>query len=180
MTDRSPPRLSELTRALPGFDPAAVTFEQARGLLAAMVDPIAETEACPLAEALDRILGQDLVSPIDVPAHDNAAMDGYSLRAADLDPAAETRLAIVAEALAGRPCPIMPGHGEAVRIMTGAMMPAGHDTVIPQELCRVEARSLRIPPGQRPLSNCRLRERTCAPVKRRSARARGSAPRNSD
>jgi molybdopterin molybdotransferase len=157
MTAPSPPRLTELTRALPGFNPAAVTIEQARALLAAMVVPIAETEACAIGEALDRILAGDLISPINVPAHDNAAMDGFSVQAADLDPKGETRLAIVAESLAGRPCPIAPGPGQAVRIMTGAMMPAGHDTVVPRELCRVEGRSLGIPPGQLVRSNCRMR-----------------------
>jgi molybdopterin molybdotransferase len=157
MTAPSPPRLKELTRALPGFNPAAVTLEQARALLAAMVVPIAETEACAIGEALDRILAGDLISPINVPAHDNAAMDGFSVQAADLDPKGETRLVIVAESLAGRPCPIAPGPGQAVRIMTGAMMPAGHDTVVPRELCRVEGRSLGIPPGQLARSNCRMR-----------------------
>jgi molybdopterin molybdotransferase len=157
MTAPSPPRLTELTRALPGFNPAAVTLEQARALLAAMVVPIAETEACAIGEALDRILAGDLISPINVPAHDNAAMDGFSVQAADLDPKGETRLVIVAESLAGRPCPIAPGPGQAVRIMTGAMMPAGHDTVVPRELCRVEGRSLGIPPGQLARSNCRMR-----------------------
>jgi molybdopterin molybdotransferase len=157
MTAPSPPRLTELTRALPGFNPAAVTIEQARALLAAMVVPIAETEACAIGEALDRILAGDLISPINVPAHDNAAMDGFSVQAADLDPKGETRLVIVAESLAGRPCPIAPGPGQAVRIMTGAMMPAGHDTVVPRELCRVEGRSLGIPPGQLARSNCRMR-----------------------
>jgi molybdopterin molybdotransferase len=84
-------------------------------------------------------------------------MDGFSVQAADLDPKGETRLVIVAESLAGRPCPIAPGPGQAVRIMTGAMMPAGHDTVVPRELCRVEGRSLGIPPGQLVRSNCRMR-----------------------
>jgi molybdopterin molybdotransferase len=157
MSHPLPPPLSQLISAVPGFNPDAVTVEQARALLGAMAVPVAETECCSVEHALDRILAGDLISPIDVPAHDNAAMDGYSISAAALLADRETRLPIVAEALAGRPCTIEPGPLEAVRIMTGAKMPAGHDTVIAQESCRVEGGSVRIPPGQAARGNRRAR-----------------------
>ncbi len=113
------------------------------------IEPVAETETLPLRAAPGRILAADLESPIDVPPCDNSAMDGYALRHADLDLGGATELAVVGAAFAGRPyegsCP----PGATVRIMTGAAMPAGLDTVVPQESVQASDGYIRIPPGQR-------------------------------
>ncbi|PYP34688.1 MAG: molybdopterin biosynthesis protein MoeA [Gemmatimonadetes bacterium] len=90
----------------------------------------------PLREVLDRVLAEDVTSPIDLPAWDNSAMDGYAARAADVEPARPERkvtLAIVETVPAGR-FPTKPiGPGQVTRIFTGAPLPAGADTVVRQE-----------------------------------------------
>ncbi|WP_091912315.1 molybdopterin molybdotransferase MoeA [Chitinasiproducens palmae] len=91
------------------------------------------TERLPLAQALDRVLADDVVAPIDVPAHDNSAMDGYAFAHAGLPDGEPVSLPVVGRALAGRPHDGDVGRGMAVRIMTGAAMPEGTDTVVPIE-----------------------------------------------
>src|SRR6184192_4657803 len=90
----------------------------------------------PLREALDRVLAEDVTSPIDLPAWDNSAMDGYAARAADVasaDPDHKVTLAVVEAVPAGQ-FPTKPiGPGQAARIFTGAPLPAGADTVVRQE-----------------------------------------------
>jgi molybdopterin molybdotransferase len=155
---KSEPRsLTGLIRDVDGFDPDSVPVSTAASLIAALCEPVEETLSCPIDQALDRILGEDLISPIDVPAHDNSAMDGYSFSYADLRAQGETVFEVVGEALAGRPSGQQPGPGQAIRIMTGAMMPPGHDTVIAQEICRVEGSQVRVPAGQASGQNRRLR-----------------------
>ena len=110
----------------------------ARQAIADALRPITERETVPLLTALGRVLAEDVVSPIDVPAHDNSAMDGYAFCGADLRADGPTRLAVtgptvLAGMLLAEPVPA----GQCVRIMTGAVMPAGLDTVVPQELCQV-------------------------------------------
>ncbi|KAK0348957.1 Moea2p, partial [Friedmanniomyces endolithicus] len=95
----------------------------------AIYDPTAP-DARPL---VGRVLARDLVSPINVPAHDNSAMDGYALRGGDLPLEGTVTLKVVGVAYAGKPLDITPGPGECVRIMTGGVMPAGCDSVLPQE-----------------------------------------------
>src|SRR2546422_1253238 len=90
----------------------------------------------PLGEALDRVLAEDVTSPIDLPAWDNSAMDGYAARAADVasaDPDHKVTLAVVEAVPAGQ-FPTKPiGPGQVTRIFTGAPLPAGADTVVRQE-----------------------------------------------
>src|SRR5437763_1004343 len=90
----------------------------------------------PLREALDRVLAEDVASPIDLPGWDNSAMDGYAARAADVERAAPDRkitLAVI-EAVAAGQFPTKPiGPGQVTRIFTGAPLPAGADTVVRQE-----------------------------------------------
>lgn len=122
--------------------------DAARAAIAAALRPLTETERLPLTEALGRVLAADVISPIDVPAHDNSAMDGYAFRGADLAADGSARLApVAATVMAGTPLATEVPPGHAVRIMTGAVMPAGLDTVVPQELCRLEAGQLVIAAG---------------------------------
>jgi molybdopterin molybdotransferase len=124
--------------AAPGFggDPAALHVAEAQRLIRERVAPIATIERLPLRAALDRVLAEDIISPINVPAYDNSAMDGYALRGADLpaEGAAPVVLKTIGIAYAGRPFAHAPKAGECVRIMTGAAIPPGCDSVIPQEL----------------------------------------------
>lgn len=99
----------------------------------ALHDPT-DIETIPLDQAINRILAVDLLSPIDVPAADNSAMDGFAFNGNCLDTNnAVIALTIVGTAYAGKPYEGSIGHGECLKIMTGAVMPAGCDTVIPQE-----------------------------------------------
>jgi molybdopterin molybdotransferase len=98
-----------------------------------------EPEPAPVGLALGRVLARDVAAPFDVPPADNSAVDGYAVRSADLDPRARVTLRIVGDLAAGSTFTGRVGPGEALRIMTGAPMPAGADTVVPQELADREA-----------------------------------------
>ena len=118
-----------------------ISVADARAAIAAALRPLssADAQTVPLAQALGRVLAADLVSPIDVPAHDNSAMDGYAFAGAAMSDEADTVLHAVGTAYAGAPWRGTVAAGECLRIMTGAVMPAGLDTVVPQELCSVDA-----------------------------------------
>ncbi|MDR0934023.1 MAG: molybdopterin molybdotransferase MoeA [Burkholderiaceae bacterium] len=107
--------------------------EQARRIISELVRPLEGTEHVPLKEALLRVLAEDVAAPIDVPSRDNAAMDGYAFSAAALKPDMTHTLKVAGAVLAGHPFEGAVSPGECVRIMTGAPVPAGCDTVIPQE-----------------------------------------------
>ncbi|HEX8954814.1 MAG TPA: gephyrin-like molybdotransferase Glp [Burkholderiaceae bacterium] len=115
------------------MNPALRVDEAKQAILRRLV-PIAETGQVALRDALGRILAEDVVSPIDVPQHDNSAMDGYALRAADIAGNEETSLRVAGSALAGRPYGGTLDTGECILITTGAVLPAGCDCVVPQEL----------------------------------------------
>lgn len=113
-----------------------LSVPMAQAMLAGSVAPVAELEHLALPQALERILAADIISPISVPAHDNSAMDGYALHGEDLGGDAAVTLAVVDTILAGRPGSVSVQRGQCARIMTGAVMPAGCDSVVPQELVR--------------------------------------------
>src|SRR5581483_9979422 len=138
------------------FGGRLMTTAEAQALLAARVAPIAERETVPLGAALGRILADDVVAPIAVPPHANAAVDGYAVYFDDLKPDAETRLRVAARAAAGHPTAHRPARGEAVRIFTGAPMPPGPDTVMMQEDCRVDGDAVVVRPGIKRGANFRV------------------------
>lgn len=122
----------------PLSDRSELSVAAARAAIMAALRPIAGSERVPLAEAAGRTLAADVASPIAVPAHDNAAMDGYALHGADLAATGATALrAVDATVFAGRPFAGSVARGHCIAIMTGAVMPAGLDTVVPRELVRV-------------------------------------------
>ena len=139
--------LDQIAERLQGYDPQALSASQVNAFLAQLVQPVREQETLPLMQAHGRILAQDVVSPISVPPHDNSAMDGYALRGAELQAGQASRFKVVGTAFAGAAWQGNLGAGECVRIMTGAIMPAGLDTVAPQELVQTEGDSVQIPPG---------------------------------
>ena len=112
------------------FEPALLSVETALERIAAMVEPLAEIERTPLREALGRVLAEDLRSPVDVPNHTNAAMDGYAVRAADL---LRPTLTVIGTAWAGRAFDNALEPGQCVRIMTGAPVPDGAEAIVPYE-----------------------------------------------
>lgn len=150
--------LEEIASCVSGYDPDALPVAKAQEFIARFVPRVATVERVALRSALGRVLAEDIVSPIDVPAHDNSAMDGYALRGSDLAASGPTRLRIAGTGLAGQQFEGAAGPGECVRIMTGAVMPEGFDTVVPQEFVSVEGQEVVVPAGAvRPGDNRRLR-----------------------
>lgn len=137
------------------YDPDALAVEQARQLILSLVMPVTGNERLFARQALGRVLDQPVLASLDVPAHDNSAMDGYALRHADLAAAGETVLEVVGTALAGHPHAGELRPGQALRIMTGAVVPEGADTVVMQEVVRREGDRVVIPAGQRQGQNLR-------------------------
>lgn len=139
--------LDEITAALEGYDASALPASKVNEFLAALVQPVAQTEELPLAQALNRVLAQDVISPISVPPHDNSAMDGFALAGSDLAMGQATKLTVVGMALAGKAWQGSIQTGQCVKIMTGAIMPSGLDTVVPQEMCSFAGDAITIAPG---------------------------------
>jgi molybdopterin molybdotransferase len=139
--------IDQIAERLQGYDPQALSASQVNAFLAQLVQPVREQETVPLMQAHGRILAHDVVSPISVPPHDNSAMDGYALRGVELQPGQASRFKVVGTAFAGAAWQGTVGAGECVRIMTGAIMPVGLDTVAPQELVQTEGDTVRVPPG---------------------------------
>ncbi|WP_430460199.1 molybdopterin molybdotransferase MoeA [Thalassolituus sp. LLYu03] len=111
--------------------PGLAPLDQALEALLAMIEPVSGAEKVPLNQACGRILATPVDAPLAVPPADNSAMDGYAVRAADLREAAT--LTLIGRSTAGHAFDGQVGPGECVRIMTGAWMPAGADTVVMQE-----------------------------------------------
>ena len=157
------PSLSQIAASIAGYDPNALPVAQARDFIARLVPRVQAVECLAIRSALGRVLARDVVSPIDVPAFDNSAMDGYALRSAELvsDLAAgrDTLISVAGTGFAGASFSGAAGPGQGVRIMTGAVMPDGLDTVVPQEFTRTDADGrVRIPAGTvKPGDNRRLR-----------------------
>jgi molybdopterin molybdotransferase len=130
--------LDEIAQALQGFDPQALSVDKAQEFIQHLIQtrPPLTTEELPLMQALGRIVAEDIISPINVPAHDNSAMDGFALDGKQLG-ASPLTLRVVGTAFAGKAWQGNVQSGECVKIMTGAVMPAGLDTVVAQELATV-------------------------------------------
>ena len=124
--------IEDIAAALQGYDPQALSVQQVGEFLQQLVQAVRDTEVLPLFDALDRVLAQDVMSPINVPPHNNSAMDGYAFDGAQLSDKA-LHLRVVGTALAGRAWQGRLQAGECLKIMTGAILPEGMDTVVPQE-----------------------------------------------
>ena len=147
MADTLPPSLQQIAACVSGYDPNALPVAQAQEFIARLVPRVQAVEMLALRSALGRVLARDIVSGIDVPSHDNSAMDGYALRANDLAPGADTVLQVAGSGFAGQEFGGVAAPGQCVRIMTGAVMPAGLDTVVPQEFVKVDGDRISVPAG---------------------------------
>ena len=114
-----------------------LTLAEALTAALASIQPTREVETTPLFDAYGRVLAADVLARLDVPPHDNSAMDGFALHRADLQLNQPTRLPVVGQALAGHPYSGVVSRGVTVRITTGAMTPDGPDAVIMQEQCLI-------------------------------------------
>jgi molybdopterin molybdotransferase len=138
------------------FNGPLLPVADAERLIAERVAPVSGRETVTLLKAHGRVLAENIVAPLNVPPFDNSAVDGYAVRAADLDPDNDKRLAIVDRVAAGDAASHTLKAGEAIRIFTGAPMPAGADTVFMQEDCRLEGDCVVVPPGLKRGANRRL------------------------
>ncbi len=140
--------IAEITAELGGYDPQHfLPAATVHAFLERLVEPVSEIERVPLFDALGRVLAEDLISPISVPPHDNSAMDGFAFDGAQLLAGQPLVLKVVGTALAGAAWRGQVGRGECVKIMTGAVMPEGLDTVVPQEFTRIEGDTVTVPAG---------------------------------
>ncbi|MFI4924426.1 MAG: gephyrin-like molybdotransferase Glp [Vicinamibacteria bacterium] len=129
------------------YDPNSMPVDRARALIRDYLAPVTTVEKVHIRQALGRVLAADVVSPIDVPGHDNSAMDGWAVRFGDLSPDAPTALKRIGESFAGRPFDGTIGSGEAVRIFTGGVMPKGADSVVMQERAEERDGGVVVAPG---------------------------------
>ncbi len=138
--------LASVVSCLSDYDPNALPVAQAQAVMRDFVQPVTGVARVPIRSALDRVLAEDVLSSIDVPAHDNSAMDGFAFAGAELSRNGghdDLALRVIGTAYAGTAFDGAPGPGEAVRVMTGAVMPTGCDTVIPQEFTQGDAADVR-------------------------------------
>ena len=129
------------------YDPNSMPVAKAREVIARFLSPVTATERLNVRAALGRVLAEDVVSPLNVPAHDNSAMDGYAVRFADLKGDGDVTLKVAGTAFAGAPYQNTVKAGECVRIMTGGVVPAGADTIVMQEHVKAERDRVTIGPG---------------------------------
>jgi molybdopterin molybdotransferase len=142
------------------LDKDRLPHAEAIAILKSRVRPVVDVEQVPVGDAAGRFLAQAITSPRAIPAHDNAAVDGYAFAHAAYDRDKGTRLKVIGQAAAGHPFNETAPPASAVRTFTGAVMPEGFDTVAMQEDVRLEQTghdlwSL-IPPGLNVGANRRL------------------------
>ena len=134
--------------------PGLLPFEQAMDRMLSAIQPITETEFIPLALALNRVLASNIASPLNVPPHNNSAMDGYAFSLANLQ---KTKtLTMVGRSMAGAPFQGSCNLGECIRIMTGAKLPKCCDTVEMQENCQTNENSITFLEGREFNDNIRF------------------------
>jgi molybdopterin molybdotransferase len=140
---------------LDDFDPESLPVDAALGRILAALKPVTEFESVPVRAALNRVLDADVVSGIDVPGGTNSAMDGYAVAGADLPETGTRELRVIGTSWAGKPHASGIGRGEAVRIMTGALLPPGTDTVVIQEKAQRDGDRILVGAGTRRGDNVR-------------------------
>lgn len=111
------------------YDPNAMSVTQAKAFIQQFLTPVTETEKLSVMQSLGRVLSEDIISPCNVPNHDSSAMDGYAFKFID----SKKVLSMIGTAFAGRPFTQELNAQECVKIMTGAVIPQGADTVVMQE-----------------------------------------------
>ncbi|WNO06365.1 molybdopterin molybdotransferase MoeA [Rhodoferax mekongensis] len=150
--------LDDIARSLQGYDSQALRMADANTFIDRLVAPVQGIERLPLRQCLGRVLAEDLISNMAVPAHDNSAMDGFAFSGAALAGQATLTLRIAGTALAGKAWAGSLQAGECLKVMTGAILPAGLDTVVPHEMTTVAGDQVHIPADRlRAGDNRRLR-----------------------
>lgn len=149
--------IEQIAAELQGYDPQALSADAVNDFLSRLVAPVTATETVGIFEALGRVVARDVVSPLDVPPHDNSAMDGYAFNGAELVDGEPLVLQLAGTAFAGKAWAGQAGAGQCVKVMTGAIMPTGLDTVVPLELAVPAGHQVTVRPHTvRPGDNRRL------------------------
>jgi molybdopterin molybdotransferase len=150
----SPKSLHDLA-ATSDYDPNSMPVDKARDHIRAFLSPVTAVECLHIRAALGRVLADDVVSPVDVPQHDNSAMDGYAVRFDDLKPDGEATLKVIGVSFAGKPFSGTLSSGQAVRIMTGAVVPTGADSIVQQERAKASGDQVVVAPLPKKGTNLR-------------------------
>ncbi|HEY6832227.1 MAG TPA: gephyrin-like molybdotransferase Glp [Pseudolabrys sp.] len=148
--------MAQLTDDCFAFSGPLLRLEDMERLIGERIAPVAETERARLHGARVRVTAADVIAPVNLPPFDNSAVDGYAVRHADLKADSDTRLVIAGRLTAGAQAGVAVKPGEAIRIFTGAAMPAGADTVFMQEDVTVEGDAVIVPRGLKLGANRRL------------------------
>jgi molybdopterin molybdotransferase len=152
MTNPTLAQLISNPSCMDDYDPNSMPVEKARQFIKQYLDPVAETESVTLHQSLGRVIAQDIQSPANVPNYDNSAMDGYAFNSQDLN---ALQLKVIGTAFAGKAFNGVLARGECVRIMTGAAMPKGSDTVAVQEKVLRDGDSIQFTEAPKPRANVR-------------------------
>ena len=147
--------MAQLTDDCFAFSGPLMPLDEMERLIAERIAPVQETEGVSLSAAHGRVLAADLIASVDLPPFDNSAVDGYAVRHRDLNPGGDTTLKISGRLQAGQDAATGIGEGEAIRIFTGAPMPAGADTVFMQEDVTTEGGNVVVPSGLKAGANSR-------------------------
>ncbi len=137
------------------YDPNSMPVAKARAFIQSFLSPVSGVARVPIRSALGRVLAEDVISPVNVPAHINSAMDGWALRTEDLATDAGASLTEVGSSFAGVPYGKLVGKGECVRIFTGGVVPDGCDAVVMQEKAQANGKSITFAPGVKKSQNVR-------------------------
>jgi molybdopterin molybdotransferase len=148
--------MAQLTDDCFAFSGPLLPLSEMERLIGERVAPVSETERVPLRGARGRVAAADVKAPVDLPPFDNSAVDGYAVRHADLLSDGDSKLAIAGRLTAGTRADIALKPGQAIRIFTGAAMPAGADTVFMQEDVTVDGDHVIVPKGLKLGANRRL------------------------
>ena len=134
------------------YDPNAMSVTQAKSFIRQFLEPMTETEILPLRDSLGRVLATDIISPCNVPNHNNSAMDGYAFKYSE----GAKIIKVIGTAFAGQPFAGSVKAGECVKIMTGAVIPDGADTVVMQERTAIKSDSITL--LEAPLKGANIRQ----------------------
>ena len=148
--------MAQLTDDCFAFSGPLMRIDEMERLIGERITPVAETERVPLRGARGRVTASDIAAPVSLPPFDNSAVDGYAVRHADLKTDGDTTLQIAGRLTAGARANLKVEPGQAIRIFTGAAMPAGADTVFMQEDVSVDGNSVTVPKGLKLGANRRL------------------------
>ena len=121
------------------YDSTSLTCDEALVRILEAVAAVSGTETLPIRETLGRVLASPVISTIDVPSHTNSAMDGFAVRTEDVPPSGTKQLEVVGTAFAGKPYRGTVGKDQAIRIMTGAVVPPETNVVIMQEQVEISS-----------------------------------------